>query len=72
MDGGYHRIPEQYEYDQNRDYELEELDLKILHFTNEQVLFDIENTLKIIDSELTSPTPQPTKGGAGKQNDEYL
>jgi len=52
VDGGYHQIPEQYEYDRNRDYELEELGLKILHFANEQVLFDIENTLKIIDNEL--------------------
>jgi len=52
VDGGYHQIPEQYEYDINRDYELEEVGLKILHFTNEQVLFDIENTLKVIDNEL--------------------
>ena len=59
VDGGYHRIPEQYEYDQNRDYELEELGLKILRFTNEQVLFEIENVIKIIDSALT---PRPLKG----------
>jgi cyclase len=52
IDGGYHQIPEQYEYDRNRDYELEGLGLKILHFTNEQVLFDIENTIKAIDNEL--------------------
>jgi very-short-patch-repair endonuclease len=49
VDGGYHKIPEQYEYDSNRDYELEELGLKVLRFTNEQVLFDIENTLKTIE-----------------------
>ena len=61
IDGGYHQIPEQYEYDRNRDYELEELGLKILHFTNEQVLFDIENTLKAIDNEL-SPPLNPLKG----------
>ncbi len=54
VDGGYHNIPEQYEYDRNRDYELEELGLKILHFTNEQVIFNIENVVKIIDSELNS------------------
>jgi len=54
VDGGYHRIPEQYEYDRNRDYELQELGLKVLRFTNEQVLFDIENTMKVIDSELNS------------------
>jgi len=54
VDGGYHQIPEQYEYDRNRDYELEELGLRVLHFTNEQVLFDIENTIKLIDNELNS------------------
>ena len=75
VDGGYHQILEQYEYDRNRDYELEELGLKILHFTNEQILFDIENTIRVIDNELTNhpqPTPQPPEGGAGNQNDEYL
>jgi cyclase len=59
VDGGYHRVPEQYEYDRNRDYELDELGLKILHFTNEQVLFDIENTLKTIDDELSTSNPPP-------------
>ena len=59
IDGGYHQIPEQYEYDRNKDYELEELGLKVLHFTNEQVLFDIENTIRVIDEELT---PHPLKG----------
>ena len=60
IDGGYHQIPEQYEYDRNRNYELEELGLKVLHFTNEQVFFDIENIIKIIDNELT--TPKSPKG----------
>ena len=67
IDGGYHKIPEQYEYDQNRDYELEELGLKVLHFTNEQVLFDIENTIKSIEKELPLIPPlipplNPLKG----------
>jgi len=53
IDGGYHQLPEQYEYDKNRDYELEELELKVIRFTNEQVLFDIENTMKSIQKELT-------------------
>ena len=66
IDGGYHRIPEQYEYDRNRDDELEKLGLKVLHFTNEQVLVDIENTIKIIDSELDPSIPQPPKGGEGE------
>ncbi|MBN1767747.1 MAG: DUF559 domain-containing protein [Prolixibacteraceae bacterium] len=61
VDGGYHNIPSQYEYDCNRDFELEELGLKVIRFTNEEVLFDIENVLKRIKEEIT---PQPPKGGA--------
>ena len=52
IDGGYHQLPEQYEYDKNRDCELKEFGLKIIRFTNEQVLFDIENTIKNIQKEL--------------------
>jgi cyclase len=60
VDGGYHQIPEQYEYDQNRDHELDELGLKVLRFTNEQVFFDIENTIKSIENELVIHTYPPT------------
>lgn len=52
VDGGYHKIPEQFEYDLNRDKELEELGLKVLRFTNEQVFFDVENTVNTIKIEL--------------------
>jgi cyclase len=52
IDGGYHRIPEQYEYDKNRDYELTELGITVIRFTNEEVLFDIDNVLKRISEEL--------------------
>jgi cyclase len=57
VDGGYHDVPEQYQYDRERDNELSELGLKILHFTNDQVIYDIDNVLKIINSHLTIPTP---------------
>lgn len=49
VDGGYHNIPQQHEYDINRDQELVELGLKVIRFTNEEVLFDIDNTLKTIE-----------------------
>ncbi|MFA9390267.1 MAG: endonuclease domain-containing protein [Prolixibacteraceae bacterium] len=49
VDGGYHQLPSQYEYDCNRDLELEILGLKVLRFTNEQVLIDIDNTLQEIE-----------------------
>jgi len=52
VDGGYHNIPEQYNYDKNRDGELADLGLKVIRFTNEQIMFDIQNTLKIIEHEI--------------------
>jgi very-short-patch-repair endonuclease len=52
VDGGYHNVPEQYLYDQNRDSELKELGLKVIRFTNEQVLNHIEITLEIIEREI--------------------
>jgi len=52
VDGGYHNIPEQYFYDQNRDSELKELGLTVIRFTNEQVLHHIEITLEIIEQEI--------------------
>jgi cyclase len=58
IDGDYHQLPEQYEYDKNRDWELGELGLKVLRFTNEQVFFDIENVMKEIDNELPPKFPK--------------
>jgi len=42
-------LPEQYIYDKNRDAELEDFGLKVIRFSNEQVLNDIEITLKSIE-----------------------
>ena len=53
IDGGYHNVPEQYEYDKNRDAELDKLGLKVIRFTNEHVLFEIEKTLKKIEENIT-------------------
>jgi len=52
VDGGYHSLPEQYKYDKNRDAELLDFSLKVIRFSNEQVLFDIENVLNIIEQEI--------------------
>ena len=59
IDGAYHDIPEQYCFDRNRENELEELGLKVIRFTNEQVLTEIEKTLKIIEVEILKRTPNP-------------
>ena len=49
VDGGYHDIPEKYKYDKERENELEVLGFKVIRFTNEQVLFQIENSLKVVE-----------------------
>jgi len=60
VDGGYHDIPEQYKYDKEREHELEDLGIKVIRFTNEQVLFQIENTLNAIEGVIKERiTPGP-------------
>jgi very-short-patch-repair endonuclease len=48
VDGGYHASKEQAEYDQNRTDFLEQLGLKILRFTNQEVEFRMMDVLKSI------------------------
>lgn len=51
VDGGIHKMPSQFEYDQNRDSELSAYGLKVLRFTNDQVINNIEYVMqKIIES----------------------
>jgi very-short-patch-repair endonuclease len=57
VDGGYHQLPAQYEYDENRDAELENLGLKVIRFTNKQVLFDIDNVMTEIKHYINAPSP---------------
>lgn len=52
VDGGYHTIPEQYLYDKERDEELTNFGLKVIRFTNNEVLNDTENTLQKIRQEI--------------------
>ncbi len=51
IDGGYHRLPEQYQYDQSRDRELMELGLEVMRFTNRQALDETEQTYHAIMDE---------------------
>ena len=59
IDGGYHQIPEQYQYDINRDAELAKLGLKTIRFTNEQVLFETERVLQKIKTEVENRINNP-------------
>jgi guanylate kinase len=48
VDGGYHQIPEQIISDEERTKRLNQLGYKVIRFSNEEVLNDIENVLKTI------------------------
>ena len=54
LDGGYHSTKEQQEKDRIRQNWLEQKGYKVLRFTNEQVLFDTDNTINIIKRNLNN------------------
>ena len=53
LDGDYHHEEEQKEYDSGRTYEIKELGIQVIRFTNNEVLKDIEKVLQTIKSYLT-------------------
>lgn len=52
VDGGYHSEPIQEYDDEQRTQMLEKLGYKVIRFTNEQVLYDIDNVESVIKSYL--------------------
>lgn len=54
VDGGYHYQPEQMEYDVYRVEELEKMGFRVIRFTNEEVLCDIDNVIGKIEQVLHS------------------
>ena len=52
IDGGYHFTEEQQREDASRQDWLEHQGYKVLRFTNEQVLFDTDNTINEIKKQL--------------------
>ena len=70
IDGGYHDTEEQKEKDTIRQEWLEQNGYTVLRFTNDQILFDTENSVNIIKKHLRTPSiPGPSliplKGGGG-------
>ena len=53
IDGGIHEEAEQQINDKEKTENLESLGLHIIRFSNEQVLFDIDNTLSLIAAKMT-------------------
>ena len=48
VDGGYHSEPQQQEDDTAREYNLQRMGYHVMRFSNEEVLFDIDNVLSQI------------------------
>jgi very-short-patch-repair endonuclease len=57
VDGGIHLNQEVLEHDEGRTYEIEKLGIKIIRFTNEEVLEDIESVKLRIFKEISSLSP---------------
>ena len=52
LDGSYHAELDQYEYDEGRTFELQELGITILRFSNDDVMYGMEETVDKILSYL--------------------
>jgi len=50
VDGGYHSEPQQQEDDVIREQDLERMGFHVMRFSNEEVLFDIDNVIEQITS----------------------
>ena len=54
VDGEIHTSPDQKEWDENRTFELNELGIKVLRFTNEEVVNSTPVVVKVINDFLNS------------------
>ena len=52
LDGEYHNDKGQIQYDESRTYELKELKVNVIRFTNREVLNDLHSVLEKIGSQL--------------------
>ncbi|RYZ21431.1 MAG: endonuclease domain-containing protein [Chitinophagaceae bacterium] len=59
VDGGYHLDPEQKKKDATREEDLLALRFRVLRFTNEEVLNDIDSVVEVIRRALSDPSPGP-------------
>jgi very-short-patch-repair endonuclease len=63
VDGSHHSGRDQAEYDKERTAWLQGEGLKVIRFTNREVLSEIEGVLQRIRAELPSPWPSPPGRG---------
>ena len=50
VDGGYHAERQQQENDERRENDLEQMGFHVMRFTNEEVLYDLDNVLQQIEN----------------------
>ena len=62
VDGGYHSERTQQEDDAVRQQCLEEMGYKVIRFTNEEVLFNLDKTINTIMFNLQGSVPPPKQG----------
>jgi cyclase len=69
LDGAVHDAVDQSEYDANRTYMLEELELRVIRFRNEEVFSDINSVLTRIIEQLqkSERTPKSPEGDLARQ-----
>ena len=65
VDGGYHDKKEQQAYDLARTQIINEFGIKVIRFSNEEVLNDMQEVLKKITEALQLHSPSPSGEGAG-------
>jgi very-short-patch-repair endonuclease len=63
LDGDYHNSQDQKEYDEGRTYELAELGIKIIRFSNQEVLWETEKVLETIRDFATTKSLSPLSLG---------
>ena len=54
IDGKIHNLPEQQEYDKNRSLHIEEMGIKVIRFTNEEVYNNLDQVLNTIKNSLNN------------------
>lgn len=62
VDGGIHDTPAMSERDENRTYELEQLGLKVIRFSNDEVIAHIDKVITTIKEHLLALPAPPTPG----------
>ncbi len=59
VDGDYHRLRDQIEYDKFRSDDLSELGIEIIRFSNDLIETDINTAIEIIQKIIVQHTPNP-------------